>query len=281
MSEIIRKKHVADIVISICHETEEVDRTSAGKISSVSRSVTANGKLIYQDTMSAAESRVSQDPIKKLIDFLGGRLKSDIYPGDRGRLYFFQQSWRWAFSEKLEKEAVVSYPGRMVFTSIESPYEKLWREAKCERSPYLRSSLQAIIGSTSDREVIYYQDLLDLAEAGLKYKELELNDPDLSSLPIKHPYCKLYNEIGPEILQNHVPGTSLPLDCKKSILQAVRSLHELPKVSEVKLRQYCYGRVPDDTPYSSRLSFAQDLYDWIANSTPESPKEEKEVSDGK
>lgn len=222
MSEIIRKKHVADIVISICHETEEVDRTSVGKVSSVSRSVTANGKLIYQDTMSAAESRVSQDPIKKLIDFLGGRLKSDIYPDDRSRLYFFQQFWRRAFSEKLKKEDMVSYPGRLLFTSTERPYEKLWLESGCGMA-YHPKEYQVGDTMVGSREELHRDALLRIIKAGIKYIESD----------------------------------------------------------RIKLRQQCYDRVPKDMPYSSRLSFAQDLYDWITNSTPESPKEEKEVSNGK
>lgn len=280
MSKIIRKKHVADIVISICHETEEIDQTSAGKVASVSRSVTANGKLIYQDTMSAAESRVSQDPIKKLIDFLGGKLRSDIYPDSTTVQWFRHQLYRRLFSEKIKKEAIVSYPGRLVFTSLERPYEKLWRKVSDVGLSYAKERFLDS-GPASTAEDFYHNSLLGLVEAGLKYKELELSDPDSSSLPIKHPYCKLYDEIGPGILQDHVPGASLPLDCKKSILQTIRALYKLPKQDEVRLRQQCYDKVPDDTPHSSRLAFAQDLYDWITNSTPQSPKEEREESNEK
>lgn len=72
METVIREKRVSRTEILGCYEWETRSANDVGKLISVSRSVTLEGKEIYKDMMSSAIYCASQDPIRKLELFLLG-----------------------------------------------------------------------------------------------------------------------------------------------------------------------------------------------------------------
>ncbi len=95
-------QNIKYIEISVCYETEKREGRT-GKLISVSRSVTSDGKEIYKDKMSPMMYVSSKDPLRNLERFLLGFEKAesskDIGPNGRKRISLFQKIRRQLFGE--------------------------------------------------------------------------------------------------------------------------------------------------------------------------------------
>lgn len=104
--EFKKMQRISHIEISICYETEGIDSGKAKKPLSVSRSITVDGKEVYNDKMSPRMFMASKDPIRNLECFLLGLEESkdsrNIGRNSGKRGSFLAQIWRKLFCKKIQ-----------------------------------------------------------------------------------------------------------------------------------------------------------------------------------